>query len=795
MIGIHLLGAADLGVKPDDYPAALDELLGEGPKMQAERLARAHRSEPHQAALSPLGSFLYHSDPHISRVWLVATRQEPPHPLDTLRLAEVIASSLADRPALFGTEITAEVISVRGFGLDAMADAVRRRIESAPEPRASVVIGIGSGSTENLIGLLMGCIASGVVPRLCTTNRHDVNSSTHTFDLLIERDMSRWLVRTGAFAALAELDPDPEREKSWRLLEAVQHLDWEAARSVAKSLPEGATTGLTPPKTACGRVPAHREEWDFYRSILESLLLRRLGVGEMTGLFLACPWVVMECRRLFEDLRRRGSPMLASGVERLVREASEWGAMDFEPLIKRLKKDRAFSSRFSKLPDSRFKEFLQNSAWRKLWTLGARAGHGHAPPNAETAIKNTQFLDQPSRTDPLAEVLAGLGYQPWPLLPGEGRLVIQCVGQRDLDPNGWTPMLDAIEHALREKRVPPEHSHLRLVASDETYDAAAHIAGVAEGRGLCSAVIGPVPVADYQAIRKCVDAALRSKPELEAVSDVLVATNPGTKAMNLGALAAALQWGFDVRRPVSVAPLQAKDGGTRLLDEGPTARHGLRLAHDQAVADVVCHALDDLDFGLAKEILRAGSNHWDGLDVVVDELERITNKSDEVLLPMGSHGEPQRLQEIGRRGDWPKNKKGAVALGWSFLNAADLWPARMTLYSTIIDRHPWRAIYQISAVAERCWPKPKPDDKNPAPWRTNLQPVCLQIWRWRNDSPFGHKVWACPPPKKDIHDAFRQAAKELVDTELVPENHVERTALVSLRNELREYLRRLPAGN
>src|SRR5579875_2374880 len=132
-IGIHLLGAADLGEGPEKYPQRLRDFLAAPLEGRVELLLRT-RQDAHQSALPPIGSFLYHAPEPLTELWLVATNQIDVLPDDwrrrgdTLALARGIREVLEQRPALYGAACSVRVLEVRRFALRNFAGAVREEL-------------------------------------------------------------------------------------------------------------------------------------------------------------------------------------------------------------------------------------------------------------------------------------------------------------------------------------------------------------------------------------------------------------------------------------------------------------------------------------------------------------------------------------------------------------------------------------------------------------------------------------------------------------------------------------------
>lgn len=773
-IGIHLLGAADLGVEPRDQAARMAHLRSLPWTERRESLLRDARSERHHL-IPPLQSFLYHAEPAVSRLLLVATEQNPAHPQDTADLARWLVEAITDDPAFLGQRVDVDAVIVREFSLSGFAAAVEEKLRSRePNGHQTVQVAIASGPTEGSLGLILGCIAAGVVPRICPANRQDVDD-VKAFDLTVEADLGKWLVRSSAFSALAELDPD--RAPAWQLLASFKRLDWCGVRDreeKARDLLPGFRLELP----AVGSAPTDLRSWSFYRRAIESMLLWAVARGDTRGLFLARPFIDARANELLCELRSI-DPARAEMAETVIPD------LDFRHLMQQ-------PHLIERLPRSPLRHFLKSRAVKVLWTKGSHADHGGTVTPA-AALGAVRFLT--GESDDVARMLVKLGHEIPVLIRKPATVVLQPVG-RDVGEDGAMPMLDGVAAGLKGRGL-LSGAHLCLVTTEEPSDRFVALERHARQRGFPGMTrIHGVPVADARAVRDRTRAALDVVRDI-APSSIVVCVNPGSKAMNLGLVVAALEWSFEEGIPLDVAPIQrAADGSSVLRLDEPASRTPARLAHDRGVGRVLLSAVKDCDFGLASSLVRVGSNVWEGLDEVFDLLQRIATEgraNDTILLPPADCS-ASVLHDLAREG-FPRpvdRQKRARDAGWIPTTPAALWAARVRLFATRAHADPWRAIHQISAIAERCWPG---EEEGTPPWRAARLKAARQLWQWRNESPLGHRVWECPPRIDVLAPVLRALPDELSRAGLTgPGPEINEDLLTSLCASLQRYIATLASA-
>jgi hypothetical protein len=760
-VALHVLGAADLGVEPAGYEAALAAFLAAGPD-ERRRLLLRPRPEAHHGSAPPIQSLLLNAREPVDRVALLATDQRglpEGHPFrrkDTLPLARGMASALAGQPDLYGSPLAAEVVTLPSISVTDVADAVNRWAAALP-PATPLVTAVAGGAAEAFLGVLLGCAAAGAPPAVYAANRQDAPPE-EPYGLRLETGLEPWLVRSGAFEPMVELDPEHAAE--WEVLAALGCFDWRRAAEAARHVPVFRAAIGMPAGIGSSAQPRDRATWAWLRSLLSALVLRGVGAGDTWRLLPGHQWMELTCRELWatdelwtptERAYVRGAVVRETVADtRRGRRDDEVVAeprfddCDFEAFIKSRRRHLAH------VPDP-VAGVLRSRRWERLWGLSKKVGH--EPPDLPPgdAVAAVRFLDGPGREDPVARGLAALGWEPGPPLPDAGCLVVACAGMRDVADGGRTPMFDAIVAGLwrARPRLPRTSSHLRLLVSPETRPAGEAIRDKALRLGFASAeLLGPVPAAGFAEARVATLEALRTDRRLDAARLVVLASNPGTKAMNAGSVIAGVQYAFTTRRPAVLAPVRhAGDGSHVRIDPGMHGRILARLAHDGQVGPAVRRALDHLDVDLALAVLALGSARWDALAGEVRAFLRgVQGTRDEAVAD-------RRLR----------------------------FPARAELLRHRVAFDPWGAIHRYAALAEHAWAD--------GAWRGGRLPSNRRLWDWRNGGPLAHRFWRTVPIR-DVDLAIDRAVAELIDQGLVPAGQ-DRRALVTTWKRIR---RRAHAG-
>jgi hypothetical protein len=772
---IHVLGAADVGLpepRYGQYPTLIQSLAESSDP--GPMLAKVTGEEPGEAVLPPLSAFLLHAPAKVAcRLWLVATKQTPPHPMDTDPLARIIVECLNRSPELYGGSFDeVRVVRVCDFGLAGFARALHKELEAVdPETVSKVLVAVGGGPTQGVLGVVLGCLMAGYAPLVCETNRQNQINPAPQTSLTLSGELDPWLVRSSAFQALEKLHPD---NPWYRFLAALQRLDWNRARLAGRAI--GQTVPATPPTTA--------QDWAYFQSVYASLMLRKAGVGEACpALFFARPWVELRARELLERLSEKERCPWEKALQTANPRGRGLGPAPFQPLI------QSWRSLAATLPEGALKDFVGST--QGLWQKAAKCDHGVRVTSA-TVQEAVEQVSYDPRSDPIAQVLEGAGHLPWPLLAGPDRLVLQAIGRQGSAAHHQ--MHQALLAALEAQGVPEAACHLRLVISEDTQP----IANSLTSGALASVEpIGPVEERDLSRIHETVLAKLEGDAVLDACSEVFVAVGPGTKQMNLGALMAGLQFAFRRRKTIRVAAIrQLVPRPESVVDLDPVGRFVARLGHDQAIAGATRAALELLDFGLARSVTRLGSPRWDGVDELIGLLEALATQKAQWLPIIDAS--PENLHRLAANGAqlvprWKANRKQWLAVLQTGLpsgapqvqtaSSAHLFPARVELLKKIIATDPWRAVYQAVAVAEKEWENE---------WRTDARQAGRRLWGLRTDSPLGHNPFRVTPQPADRRRGLSKALDALVGEGLVtgsiPPSTIPRTLLVDLLTRIRDYI-------
>lgn len=740
---IHLLGAADVGTRPQDFAQRLGALRALGDDQLADALADAHRPEAHHE-LPPLASLLAQLD-GVSQVLLVATAQDPPAPGDTAELACLLARALRARPEKFGcTDVTVECLFVPAMDPEAFREATASwLVKHRPE---RVDLGIASGAKQGWIGVLLGCIEAGVNPHMVEANRQDDAGQVHVFDVS-GRELSPWLARTRRFGALADLARDPEK-LAWRALDAAQRLDWNGLKQFRGTLSDELAF-LVP----------NRIDNQFVELMLASRIVHQSGVGAYGDIALVIPWFEVRFEALLGEWNRRDPHAvdhLRTDLARIrTREGKEYlsdchTAMQF---LFRPGDQSSLKNVAAGLRDA-LNENFDNADVKKAWKYGKNVGHGalvHREEGREHDIAEgvAQLVASQTKEDPVAKALEILGF---PMRSNRtSTTVLMPVGMRHESTGGGpltSPFVDAISMGLDAIGISLGRCDLRLLCTDATRDAAMRSCELAmdDEHGFRSALAyDSIQPTDTKGITEVVTNALKNDAAIGEADKLVVATGPGTKEMNLGLLLAAELHSFEHVTELRLAWLrEARDAaGTTRLDWHERAVLS-RLAADEAVGVVVARALATLDLDLAIHAVQRGSNRWDDLGASIDELRR------HLLSP-----DPPALAEAGSL-----NKLRGRDL------ARALWPARVRLLSQAAGSDPWRVVHVACALAEGSLTEGKKDVART--WRKAPHERCQELWRLRNMSPMAHKPHALAPSTKELRELLEGAAREHHDKQKLP---------------------------
>ncbi len=721
-LGVHVLGAADLDARTvEEFAAELVkfERLSEGEERWT-RLSRAPRiTSPGgvRFAATPLQAALRAG---CDGLLLIATRQDPSHPGDTWRLAELV------RPLLEGRVPVVRVAEVRRFDVDGFREATEERLRELASQLGvgEALLVMGGGPKVGFIGALLGMIQADHLPQVLEPPREGEAHRAPTVRRL-EADLVPWLVRTHQYEVLAGLAEIEESERrAWRALAAARALDWRALaeieveaselRAVREPHPEALVLDRPRPPAGVGRRPVDEAGWRWYRRALQTSFLARVADDPASALYLARPWADCHVRELAcrDPINREHG---------LVRALDGAGA---DEALGRL------LGRWPELAPGPVRALVEAPAVQQLCRLGALASHGR--------LDDHEWPYHLS--DALVALAENLGLRAVPSVAGE-LLLLMAVGQTEnREARGWSPegqaeaALEAIVQHLAVRLLPRERLHLRLIASGRVWAHAQRIRRAASRRRFGSVAVLEVDPEGTEAALMKVARWLEGDPRLANGSEVLLVVGPGTKQMNVVVTLAGGQWGTNRALPLRVAYLHERESGGEWSSVLEVARERVlpRLGPDRVVAPILRFALRRLDLGTVRRALELGSNRWAEVEPRVVELQRL-------LTPVRG----------GRRGV-PDPR------AW--------FPARARAFATLAEGDPWRAIYATCAAAEAAWPaatRRAGGGHRPASWRVPARPCGHELWRVRNQGPFGHRVWELPPPAEEVRRLIEAVIEEV----------------------------------
>ncbi len=320
----------------------------------------------------------------------------------------------------------------------------------------------------------------------------------------------------------------------------------------------------------------------------------------------------------------------------------------------------------------------------------------------------------------------------------EELLVLLPVGETGLrEQRGWSAegqaeaALRALTDHLSLRSVSSWRAHLRLVASADVRDHAGRLQARAEELRFRSVEAIEVDPEDAEAATVVIADRLEADTGLAGCAEALLVTGPGTKAMNVAMVVGGGQWGTNRTLSLQVGNLREDERQRSSRLEMDRDQVLLRLGPDRVVAPILTLALRRLRLDTARRVLEMASYRWRRLQKPVAELER-------------------RLMGLGGRG----KKAEAEAKVW--------FPARARAFAALAGEDPWRAVYATCAAAEAAWPSPQHNGEYGAsPWRVEGRPRGRELWWVRNDSPFGHRVWASPPSAEEVRRLIEGVIEEV----------------------------------
>jgi hypothetical protein len=720
-LGIHVLGAADLDASTvEEFAVRLSDLerLPDGDD-RWERLSLPPRiTSPTgvRFATTPLQAALRAG---CDGLLLVATRQDPPRPGDTWRLAQLA------RPLLEERGVRVRVAEVRRFDVDGFREATEAGLRDlAPRPgEGEVALVMGGGPKVGFVGALLGMVQAGHLPQVFEPRREGEAHRAPRV-LRLHADLVPWLVRTHQYDVLAHLGETEAERRVWRALAAARALDWRALgrvgvgeeelRAVRERHPEVLALDPPRPPAGTGRKPADETGWRWYRRALQTSFLIRATGDPASALYLARPWVDCHVREL-------------ACQDPVSREHALVRALDGPEADEALGR---LLERWTDLAPGPVRALVGAPAVQQLCRLGGLASHGRLASH-----------DWPHHLlDALAALAEDLDLGAAPPVGG-GLLLLMAVGQTEnREARGWSPegqaeaAVGALVRYLALRLLPRGRVHLRLVGSERVRAHAQRLRDAALRQRFGSIELVEVDPEDTSAGLAEAERWLEGDPRLAHSSEAVLVVGPGTKPMNVVVTLAGGQWGTNRALPLRIAYLREQERGGRWSSVLEEARERVlpRLGPDEVVAPLLLFALRQLDLGTVERALRLGSDRWSGLEPRVDELQRLLT--------------PAR----GERRGVPDPR---------------VWfPARARAFADLAGSDPWRAVYATCAAAEAAWPSPRRRDgggSRPAPWRVPTRPRGHELWRVRSEGPFGHCVWALPPPANEVRRLIEGVIEEV----------------------------------
>ncbi len=586
-------------------PGELRDLDGDD---LAEVLTSPPGGEAHHGALPPIGALvamvadaLEHPDGGSRSgpvpIVLIASQQDPPHPEDTLEVARLIERALRHRPALYGMPLVPVVARVP-FTADGAMETAARTFTGLQASRVMVAVG---GSVVLLCGAVLGALDSGARVEVVPVNRQDRDAPVRP--VAVGADLTRWLARTRRYATLARTGP-PAHRRAFAAAAHLSRLRWSEAAKQHTRLLAG------PRPDDLRRVPVLRDYQslqygsDRLRQVAKlaeqlkrcyALALRSaLVADEPFAANLIRPWLSL---RFDVELFRSG-PEAFDAIKAL-RDRAEPDRSDHESLALLVRSDRRNEVRKA-LPHALAK--LASDTVLDLWRRAASADHELRPLDAGVRdLLALAGLD--SEPDIAARLHEQLGLPAGRPLRPTGRLCFLPVGRSHRHPDD--PFLAAL---LAEQDAPTD---LVLVASAGTAEMAGHLAEQATARGVQAQVIEIGDMNDLVAVRDGLGDWLARQPDrLAGLDEVAVVVGPGTAAMALGTLLAAVTVAFEHHARLKVASAHPNRDGSTRLHWAPTGSELALFVDSAAVADAVTAALDHWDLALAEDLCARAGRRW-----------------------------------------------------------------------------------------------------------------------------------------------------------------------------------------
>lgn len=586
-----VLGQGDLGNR------ALADLARRDDAALAELLKSPPGGEPHQAEFLPIAALVLlvaglDVDGEVPLI-LVATQQDPPHDGDTIHIAKLYERALRKQPDLFGERVRPEIVTINEFTFDTarrtVADTVARL------GATQVFAGVG-GSVGLLCGAVVGALQGGARVSVVPVNRQDRNAPLAP--VTASADLVRWLGRTRRYGVLASVGPE-EFRSAFAAAGHLVRMQWSKAwKHDHRQLPAVDPDKLKkikdfwPPRQGADKL-VHQ-----LRTCYALALRAALVADEPFAANLVRPWLSLR----FEAALLRHPKAVA-----LIRELRQRAVAEAKPDDrKRVERSESLALLRRHDPRRKFRNqlpaelaHLATDTVFELWEAAAKADHELRilNPRIRSLLAEVGLEQEPDAAEWLHQQ-AGLPAGR-PLFP-TGRLVLMCVGGSNHPDDD--PFLQAAGPASGDQVI--------LVCSDKTLPTAERLAEASQLNGVSVAVVELEDPTELTRVRDQVtDALVGMSEQLKDAQQFDVIVGPGTAAMNLGLLLAAVGAAFEhhARLRIGAAHPQGDRTEIRWAESG----HDLALFVDWAVlAGAVEAALDHWDLALAEDICALAGREW-----------------------------------------------------------------------------------------------------------------------------------------------------------------------------------------
>lgn len=795
---VHILGDADVGLSPRDDRSMVDEVLsGEDIAAKRDLLRGPSRQENHHSAMRPLESVVTHLEfqaPELlrhgtTRVVLMATCQDPPHPRDTEPIARAVVEVLTQQPDSFGVHLVPEVVVVPSMSAEAFA----RAVATSPAVQASdkVVVGVAGGAVAATIGVLGGLLQAGVVPTLMEANRQDQDLDVNPQLVRLKVDVKSWLARNRQYEALHALINDTDAKALCRALHRATRGEW--TMQLPKDLPTDQTIrhlahALDAPRTnnAILDRPNHAAAFRRWRDAVDRVVVAEVAAQEVSALPML--EIALRCRvnaetedlgselakaaetirlaALAANLHARAKDVLADTKiqESALRILRDEPTISSDKLADALLEttrsalaeahrkaaanaakidafDTLFHFDFLNHPDrlpARLRPLLTDNRmrWRKL-AVDNRHGLGFSD---IAEVREILVAEGVTGGSDLAQAQAvrELGFTPPAPLDASEHLVLVCVGERNTHEHD--PMMTAVLAHLGET----VDVHVVLLASD---GGDRPTLAIAEGMrawlqtrtrsgamNVTIAAVGGAEVASVEAARACTDAAV-TLIDRQRIVAVDVFTGPGTKAMNLAVCLVGIEQAFALSTPVAVwsllpgRPAAGGSGASAATTVVVPTLEGLdgwsRLIDDESMVTVLTSALRRLDLGLLSATLQRAPRVWGRVKKSVADLSL--------------------LLEASTKRDCPA-LLAAMKL-WGIEGYDQLTSSRLQQIRTLFSPEQRLALARMAVTLSDRFP-----DSGPKAW-SRTGPAATSLWKARIDA-IKHP-WDQIPESPNLKDLLR----------------------------------------